>query len=223
MIAVRLPQCGLEVPAGFDAEADRRRVDRETADQVTRDVRARILARLPAGLTTQTVTELLARVREPRFRAVAERWTWDAPSVALSGPSGTGKTTACAIAYRRLLDASDGRWRALRWVSVLRLVSARRDRGDHAPDDVDPTVLLERASLLVLDDLGQEPPIDVAREVLQGLVDARYLAGLPTLTTTELTQQQLLDRYGVALVRRLYEARGGGAPGLVIEAGRRAA
>ena len=82
---------------------------------------------------------------------------------------------------------------------------------------------LEMATLLVLDDLGQEPAQDWAREPIQGLVDARYMSGRITITTTELTHVQLIDRYGTALVRRLYEGRSDGAQGSVIEATRRAA
>lgn len=53
----------------------------------------------------------------------------------------------------------------------------------------------------MLDELGQEPRCEVIWET----IDARYLSGLPTVVTTGLRIDELRQRYGAPLVRRLVE------------------
>lgn len=212
----------IELPEDFDPAADRIRIDREADEQRTAAHKARILAHMPEQVRDCDVDALMHRVREPQFREFASSWQWGMPGIVLSGNSGLGKTSAAGCLFRRLLGGQDARWRGLRWLSAIRFVEARTTaRRGEQPEDVDPTALLERATLLVIDDLGKEPDTAWSKEVIHGLIDARYYRVLPTITTTELTKEHLLSRYGTATARRLYEAEG--RIGKVIEATRRAA
>lgn len=222
MIYFKPQQPTIELPEDFDVAADIRRVERELAEQRTAAHKARILGHMPEQLRTCDVQALLGRVRDPQFRDFAESWQWGMAGIVLSGRSGLGKTSAAGALFLRLLAAQDRRWRGLQWLSAVRFVRARTEaRGVDSPEDVDPTVLYERATLLVIDDLGKEPDTQWAKEIIHGLIDARYLRGESTITTTELDGAQLLNRYGTATARRLYESKG--RVGKVIEAQRRAA
>jgi DNA replication protein DnaC len=59
--------------------------------------------------------------------------------------------------------------------------------------------------LLILDDLGQEHPNEFVRTKLFGLIDGRYNAGLPTIITTNQSEQEIKARLGPAAISRIYE------------------
>ena len=192
------------------------RCDAETEARLELELRQQTLNRLPDRFRDRTGAEMLQAIRDPEHRAIALRWQWGDGGSILSGPSRVGKTTAAACLFRRLLAGQDWRWRRLRWVGSLRMVKARQEANRGLRDDVDPTVLLERASLLVLDDLGQEPATDWSHEILQEILEVRYGRGLPTIATTNLGGAELAARYGAPLLARIVES--GGKVGRILEA-----
>lgn len=195
---------------------------REQRERELADMRAKVLGRLPEQFRARSGAEMLAAIKCPEHREVARRWDWGQPGCILSGPSRVGKTTAAACLFRRILATHSGRWQALRWGGSLRLVKASQEaRQRPARDGVDDMALYERASLLVLDDLGQEPRSDWSLEILHELLEVRYGRGLPTIATTELGKIELFDRYGTATMARILES--GGQVGKVLEAAKRAA
>jgi DNA replication protein DnaC len=120
----------------------------------------------------------------------------------LSGLRGCGKTTAAA------------------WWLVQRRPPSKYVRTD-VPRFVDATALarwpkydndqmfeLERASALVVDDLGVEydDKGGAFRSFLDGLVNARYAACLPTLITTNLRGDEFKARYGERIADRIRES-----------------
>lgn len=117
--------------------------------------------------------------------------------VVLAGRAGSGKTSlACAI-MRDLLHEDVGR--TARFVGALTLSRARADAGlGRTPAIVEDAI---RASLLLLDDLGQEAGIDVVREVIH----ARHDADAPMVITTGFHPKTFDDRYGAGTARRLTE------------------
>lgn len=195
---------------------------READERQSQALRDATLARLPELWRASGARQMLAAIRSPEHREFARTWDWGQPGAVLSGQSRLGKTTAAAYVFRRLLAAQKGRWGGLRWVGSLAMVKASQEaRQGRSRDGVDSVVLYERASLLFLDDLGKEPVSEWAVEILTEVLDARYGRGLPTIATTELTERQLFDRYGVAVMSRVLES--GGKVGRVIEATKRAA
>ncbi len=70
--------------------------------------------------------------------------------------------------------------------------------------------LLCDCDLLVIDDLGCEPPFkNVTNEYLLMVLCERAAKSLPTIITTNLSQNQLLDRYGDRVLSRLNDKRRG--------------
>lgn len=178
-----------------EAEAEERKARRERAAGLAEDgVPVKDLERVVAGPLEQTQPLALAQ------RALSGRWwLW-----ALSGPAGVGKTTAAAwwlvqahVTHELL------RCERIRFVAAKRL--QRWPQYDEARMRE-----LERARALVIDDLGVEYDDDKGnwRALLDGLVDARYSAMLPTLLTTNLPRDAFKARYGERLADRLREGGG---------------
>jgi len=147
------------------------------------------------------------RVRFGRFRGFAEKWKPEVGNVVLSGPSGTGKTSAMFFCMSRLGDeaiesVSDRHpiCRAV-WTSALRLARAAKEhRLGNGP--VEAVRDATHASILFLDEVGQEP----RSELLFDLLNERYEgADLVTVVTTGLDLAQLRNHIGDAAVRRLVE------------------
>lgn len=117
--------------------------------------------------------------------------------ILLVGLAGSGKTTLACALMRGMLTLPIGR--TAKFAGALTLSRARADSGlGRTPALVDDAI---RASLLVLDDLGQELHDDVIREV----VHARHDADRPIIVTTGTPIDRFSDRYGAGTARRLTE------------------
>jgi len=120
----------------------------------------------------------------------------------LSGLRGCGKTTAAAWwLLQRRKPSEYVRTGPPRFVDATAL--ARWPKYDDAKMHE-----LERASALVIDDLGIEydDKHGAFRSFLDGLVNARYAAVLPTLITTNLRATEFKERYGERIADRIREA-----------------
>ena len=73
-----------------------------------------------------------------------------------------------------------------------------------------------KAQFTVIDDLGWESKRANADDVVLEVIAMRYDAGLPTYVSTGLKLDDLIGRYGDAVVRRIQQA--GGKPGKVLTA-----
>ena len=111
-------------------------------------------------------------------------------SLYLYGPYGSGKTYfSCALA-KKLIDMG---------------VSVRFENSGHLMAEVKgiyegrATDALDRAyacRVLVLDDLGKEQPTEHSIAMLYELIDSRYMAGKPTVVTSNFARDELLARLG---------------------------
>lgn len=120
----------------------------------------------------------------------------------LSGLRGCGKTTAAAWwLVQKRPPAKYVRTSEARFVDATQL--ARWPKYDDAK-----MAELERASALVIDDLGVEydDKHGAFRSFLDGLVNSRYAACLPTLVTTNLRADEFRARYGERIADRIREA-----------------
>ncbi len=188
----------------------------ELGDQAERRRRSlslrSVVERLPAHIRTAKRGELIQRIQgDQLFRAV-DGWDWPDGNLLLSGPTGLGKSSAAGHLVRRLCGrgvANGGedleRAQAIRWQDALELMAGERE----TPLGDTPDVLqrCQRARLLVIDDL--KAPVSLARnELLERTLQFRYDAGLPTVTTTGLSDVELLRAFGDALCRKLLECGG---------------
>jgi hypothetical protein len=194
-------------PEEFDAESARKR---STEAREIRD-------RLPNFLRTGTAAQLAERITAPALIAIAKQWKWGDPNVLMCGTTRTGKSTAAAYLFRRLLGEAvrngGAEWELaewLRWFSAEDLSTCRKT---HPLGHGDPPEILEacNARLLFLDDAGWDQDVIEVCSVIA----SRYERGWPTIITTGKTRDELTAHYGAAVVRRMREA--GGKKATVIE------
>ena len=131
-------------------------------------------------------------------RRYVERWDSmleNNQGLLLYGSVGTGKTYAAACIANALLD----RRVPVVMTSFVKLLDGYDD---------ELTRRLNRARLLIVDDLGAERGTDYALEKVYAIIDGRYRAGLPMILTTNLElgdMQKTADiRYG-RIYDRIFE------------------
>jgi DNA replication protein DnaC len=178
-------------------------------------------------------------VSEPEFSLAAKNWTPADGSLLILGPTGIGKTVTTSAILQRLgsdllavpevieiaeYDMFEGRNRteryslgcleSLTWTTGYAVTFARRNSSLGA----EPPLLekCKTASLLVIDEVGQEPVGDGA---LFDVVDARHAAGLVTIITSGLTRTAFREKYGDACDRRLTQEGIGVAIESVLKSG----
>lgn len=213
--------CGSAIPAGsWVCSACRAANEEKDRQRQAAQERARILARAEQGPRTapdwqwaRVGSEGFEKaVRSKRYRAAAARWKPEAGNLVLLGPTGCGKSTTAIAILWRLKDEALAEAYAQKTFQPCRLTESAlwcaaydltRARKEH-PLGQGEAPLVERAcgaTLLVLDDLGNEPVDTVVFEVL----DARYQAGRPVIVTSGFSPEGLRERYGDALWRRCAE------------------
>ncbi|NPV49438.1 MAG: ATP-binding protein [Armatimonadetes bacterium] len=128
------------------------------------------------------------------------------PGLLIMGPNGTGKTHLAAGIMLELIK----REVAVRFYTVPELLARVRD-GISRDEADDVQEILAEIPLLVIDDLGKEylRPSETgtswAQEVIYTILNRRYEEDRPVIVTTNLTDAQIEQRYGLAVVSRLAE------------------
>lgn len=117
------------------------------------------------------------------------------------GGVGTGKTYAAACIAHYLLSR---RWSVVMTSFVKLLNSMQTFRED------DSVMLnrLNRAKLLIIDDLGAERGTDFALEKVYDIIDSRYRARLPVILTTNLSMDEMKEAVDIRYTRiydRIFE------------------
>lgn len=107
------------------------------------------------------------------------------------GSVGTGKTFAAACIANELLN----RKVPVVMTSFVKLLDGY---------DEDLTRKLNRAKLLIVDDLGAERGTDYALEKVYNVIDSRYRAGLPLILTTNLELSEM-QRVSDIRLQRIYD------------------
>lgn len=114
----------------------------------------------------------------------------------LWGGVGTGKTFSAACIANALLD---------RGIPVVMTSFAKllgKDKGFGIDEEF--IAELNRASLLIIDDLGAERSTDFALEKVYSIIDSRYSTGLPMILTTNLDLQEMQRCTDIRYIR-VYE------------------
>ena len=102
------------------------------------------------------------------------------------GDVGTGKTFAAACIANHLLS----RGVPVVMTSFIKLLSSMQTFGN---DNERLIANLNRAKLLIIDDLGAERDTDFAQEHVYNIIDSRYRAKLPLIITTNMTVQEIRE------------------------------
>ena len=138
-------------------------------DAATRAQRRRT-AGLPAGKTFASWREHDSSIPPATQHALATlEWLGRAENLAVTGPSGTGKTHLVEALAPAAIDAG----RRVAWFTLESLTAAVGRAG--ADGSVARTITrITRADLIVVDDIGMLPAGQAAAEALYRLVDAAY-------------------------------------------------
>jgi DNA replication protein DnaC len=109
------------------------------------------------------------------------------------GGVGSGKTSLAFSLARATI--ADHPYDEIRFVNVRQFLAEIR-RAYGTDKAIDPIPDLIDADLLVLDDLGSERVTDWARETIATLVEGRYVAERPIITTSNYKPSELARRLG---------------------------
>ncbi|AWH94202.1 IS21-like element helper ATPase IstB [Dietzia psychralcaliphila] len=138
-------------------------------DEATKAAR-RKSAGLPAGKTFSSWRESDSSIPAPTQSALATlEWVHRAENLAISGPSGTGKTHFVEALAHQAIDAG----MRVAWFTLESLTTAI---GRASVDgSISKTIArITRAELIVVDDIGMLPSGQAAAEAFYRLVDATY-------------------------------------------------
>lgn len=193
-----------ELACAVCRSAARDRSLRDEAERELREARQRAVDRLPRWGWVDSDADFAAKVTHRRLRGVADRYRLTDGNLLVLGAPGIGKTASIIRALRRLVMEAAPRDRVLRvvWTTGPELVAAQAQHrlGTEAPSAIRSA---KRAPVLVIDELGFEAraPAGFWLE----LMNARYEAGLITITSSGATAKHLSDteRYGAGVYRRL--------------------
>ena len=126
----------------------------------------------------------------------------DKPFYVVAGSSGTGKTVwAAAVASEIMRKGGTA-------VTVTAFELVKRAKDYHTQfaieDYVDLFTPMLDADILVIDDLGTETMLkNITREYLFTIINERWMRKKYTVVTTNLTPEQMLNRYGEAIFSRI--------------------
>jgi DNA replication protein DnaC len=120
------------------------------------------------------------------------------PSLLLRGATGTGKThTSLAIA-REVVERGFG----VIYGPMQKLLH-QLEKEHFGRDDGNSEDMMIDCDLLILDDLGAEFSTSFYNSCLYNLINSRMLDGKPTIISTNLDKNEILDRYGEQISSRI--------------------
>ena len=151
---------------------------------------------------------LFARAKDRRLVDAALAWDWGSPCLAMCGPTYCAKTSvAAAIVIRLMARGRDGefrKWKKIKWFCTSTITNAAR-AWPIGHGECPEVRAASRCDLLVLDDLGNEADW---QSTIFDILQHRYQCELPLITTSGLGVEQLIAKYGDAIIRRLVQRDG---------------
>ncbi len=123
------------------------------------------------------------------------------------GPPGTFKTTLASLVFRRRVEVKGQAAVWMKYVDLAGRIRSTFDDNYEGPSLVDIRYHLQIAPFLLLDDLGSvtlaKPYAESIVEVIFLVFDHRLSKRLPTLVTTNVSENKLIQQFGAPTVSRL--------------------
>lgn len=179
-------------------ETEDERIERETLAR--RHVYARYIRRLPKRYSDARLRDLDPG-QNPDERVSGWLGSGHQTLLLASTKPGIGKTHAAYAVGAQAVD--EGLW-VEAWTAMEMLSALRPNAGDpEAPVRVLADVTT--CDLLILDDLGRERVNEWTTEQVHHVLDVRLREGRRTVVTTNMTAEDVMDRYTAPLYDRLVD------------------
>lgn len=109
----------------------------------------------------------------------------------IAGPAGTGKTHIAAAIANQLIHQG----RPVICMTMIDLLARiRKTFNREGIDESEVLSLYKKVPLLIIDDIGKEPPTEWAISTIYNIINGRYEAYLPTIVTTNYDDKALVER-----------------------------
>lgn len=109
----------------------------------------------------------------------------------IAGPPGTGKTHLAAAIANDLIQ----RGRPVICMTMIDLLERiKRTYNEAGADEGSVLKIYKTVPLLIVDDIGKEPPTEWAISTIYNIINGRYEAYLPTIITTNYDTDALIQR-----------------------------
>ena len=133
-------------------------------------------------------------------REYARFFSQGAGNLLLSGTTGLGKThLALSIGYA----VGEQGYSVCYETAASLFAKLERARFSHNEEAMAQGEKLESCDLLIIDDLGTEMPGQFVTAALYALLNQRLLAGKPMVITTNLTVDEMAQRYSPQIASRM--------------------
>ncbi len=132
-------------------------------------------------------------------KSYASDFDTDSPSLLMYGATGLGKTHLSLAIAAAALEGGHGVIYGSAQNILLKLERERFGRGNTG--DAESAVL--ECDLLVLDDLGAEFSTQFTVAAIYNIVNTRLLTGLPTIISTNLSLEELEEKYTQRITSRI--------------------
>ena len=132
------------------------------------------------------------------LKAYAENFTYNSNSFFFTGATGLGKTHLALAVLNKVTQNGFTVYYASAGSIVKKLEKERFGRADESIEDE-----IERSDLLIIDDLGAEFSTAFSQAAINELVNNAILAGKPMIIISNLSRNELEEKYGQRLTSRL--------------------
>lgn len=132
------------------------------------------------------------------LKAYAENFTCNSNSFFFTGATGLGKTHLALAVLNKVTQNGFSVYYSSAGSIVKKLEKERFGRADESVEDE-----IERSDLLIIDDLGAEFSTAFSQAAINELVNNAILSGKPMIIISNLSRNELEEKYGQRLTSRL--------------------